>query len=30
MATSIVAQLDVKNTNWPKAYGPKAGALVQQ
>jgi hypothetical protein len=29
MAAYIVAQLDVKNTNWQKEYGPKAGALVQ-
>src|SRR5438034_8769515 len=26
MAAYIVAQLDVKNTNWQKEYGPKAGA----
>ena len=30
MAAYIVAQLDVKNTNWQKEYGPKAGALVQK
>jgi uncharacterized protein (DUF1330 family) len=30
MAAYIVAQLDVKNTDWQKAYGPKAGALVQK
>jgi uncharacterized protein (DUF1330 family) len=30
MAAYIVAQLDVKNTNWQKAYGPKVGGLVQQ
>ena len=30
MAASIVAQLDVKNTNWQQEYGPKAGALVQK
>jgi len=24
-----VAQLDVKNMHWQKAYGPQAGALVQ-
>ena len=30
MAAYIVAQLDVKNTNWQKDYGPKAGALVQK
>ena len=30
MVAYIVAQLDVKNTNWQKEYGPKAGALVQK
>jgi uncharacterized protein (DUF1330 family) len=30
MAAYIVAQLDVKNTNWQQEYGPKAGALVQK
>ena len=30
MAAYIVAQLDVKNTDWQKEYGPKAGALVQK
>jgi uncharacterized protein (DUF1330 family) len=30
MAAYIVAQLDVKNTNWQKEYGPKAGALVHK
>ena len=30
MAAYIVAQLNVKNTNWQKEYGPKAGALVQK
>jgi uncharacterized protein (DUF1330 family) len=30
MAAYIVAQLDVKNTNWQKEYGPKAGAVVQK
>jgi uncharacterized protein (DUF1330 family) len=30
MAAYIVAQLDVKNTNWQAEYGPKAGALVQK
>ena len=30
MAAYIFAQLDVKNTNWQKEYGPKAGALVQK
>ena len=29
MAAYIGAQLDVKNTHWQKAYGPKAGTLVQ-
>src|SRR5262245_10370681 len=29
MAAYIGAQLDVKNTPWQKAYGPKAGTLVQ-
>jgi uncharacterized protein (DUF1330 family) len=30
MVAYIVAQLNVKNTNWQKEYGPKAGALVQK
>ena len=30
MAAYIVAQLDVKNTDWQQEYGPKAGALVQK
>ena len=30
MAAYIVAQLEVKNTDWQKEYGPKAGALVQK
>ena len=30
MAAYIVAQLDVKHTNWQKEYGPKAGALVHK
>jgi uncharacterized protein (DUF1330 family) len=30
MAAYIVAYLDVKNTDWQKEYGPKAGALVQK
>jgi uncharacterized protein (DUF1330 family) len=30
MAAYIVAQLDVKNMNWQKEYGPRAGALVQK
>jgi uncharacterized protein (DUF1330 family) len=30
MAAYIVAQLDVKNTNWQKEYAPKAGALMQK
>ena len=30
MAAYIVAQLDVKNTDWQKEYGPQAGALVQK
>jgi uncharacterized protein (DUF1330 family) len=30
MAAYIVAQLDVKNRDWQKEYGPKAGALVQK
>ena len=30
MAAYIVAQLDVKNTNWQKECGSKAGALVQK
>jgi uncharacterized protein (DUF1330 family) len=30
MAAYVVAQLDVKNTNWQKEYGPKAGALAQK
>jgi uncharacterized protein (DUF1330 family) len=30
MAAYIIAQLDVKNTNWQQEYGPKAGALVQK
>ena len=30
MAAYVVAQLNVKNTNWQKEYGPKAGALVQK
>jgi uncharacterized protein (DUF1330 family) len=30
MAAYIVAQLDVKNTNWQKERGSKAGALVQK
>src|SRR4029450_604856 len=29
MAAYIGAQLDVNNTHWQKAYGPKAGTLVQ-
>ena len=29
MAAYIGAQLDVKNTHWQKAYGPKAGTLVR-
>jgi hypothetical protein len=29
MAAYIGAQLDVKNTHWQKAYGPKAGTLGQ-
>jgi uncharacterized protein (DUF1330 family) len=30
MAAYIVANIEVKNTNWQKEYGPKAGALVQK
>jgi uncharacterized protein (DUF1330 family) len=30
MAAYIVAQLDVKNTNWQQEYAPKAAALVQK
>jgi uncharacterized protein (DUF1330 family) len=30
MAAYIVAQLNVKNTNWQKQYVPKAGALMQK
>src|SRR5919109_1837354 len=30
MAAYIVAQLDVKNTDWQKEYGPQVGALVQK
>src|SRR4029453_9083307 len=30
MAAYIVAQIDVKNTDWQQDYGPKAGALVQK
>jgi uncharacterized protein (DUF1330 family) len=30
MVAYIVAQLDVKNTDWQQEYGPKAGALVQK
>ena len=30
MAAYVVAQLDVKNTNWQQEYGPNAGALVQK
>jgi uncharacterized protein (DUF1330 family) len=29
MAAYIGAQLDVKTTHWQKAYGPKAGTLMQ-
>jgi uncharacterized protein (DUF1330 family) len=30
MAVFIVAQLDVKNTNWQQEYGPKARAFLQK
>jgi uncharacterized protein (DUF1330 family) len=30
MAVYVVAQLDVKNTNWQQEYGPKARALLQK
>jgi uncharacterized protein (DUF1330 family) len=30
MAVYIVAQLDVKNTNWQQEYGPEARAFLQK
>ena len=30
MAVYVVAQLDVKNTNWQHEYGPQARAILQK
>jgi hypothetical protein len=30
MAVYVVAQLDVKNTNWQQEYGPQARAFLQK
>ena len=30
MAVYVVAQLDVKNTDWQQEYGPKARAFLQR